>query len=108
MPKRPPADLGAAGRRLYRDLTTGYVLNPADQAVAVEAARTADALAELADLAGAATGSEKRLCLAEQRSQRLALSRLLRQLGLPDDDVPAPEVSSRVAQMRARHAERQR
>ncbi len=89
MAARAPAGLGPAGRKLFRELTTGYVLNPGELALAVEAARTADALSEMAELTAAATGPEKRLCLAEMRAQRLALGRLVAALRLPDDDSPA-------------------
>ncbi|MGR7023403.1 hypothetical protein [Geodermatophilus sp. URMC 62] len=92
---------------MFRDLTSGYVLTPAQRALAVEAARTADALVDVEALIAAANGAERRLCLAEARSQRLALTRILAALARPEEPAAArPKGGGRLAQLRALHGDR--
>ncbi|MCB0862612.1 MAG: hypothetical protein KDB66_05290 [Solirubrobacterales bacterium] len=95
---KPPAGLGDSGRDLWKsiwsDLPKRWELDEREQAVLLAACRQADDVARLevaADEHGPmTTGSRGQAVLnpavAEARQGRLALSRLLGQLHLPDDD----------------------
>lgn len=91
-PKRAPRDLGEAGKALWRAVHASYELTPAEEALVVEAARTADELARLAGMVGKTppiTNSAHGIIRAnpiwaEIRAHRVTLDRLLRSLALPD------------------------
>ncbi|TVL91936.1 hypothetical protein [Streptomyces sp. SAJ15] len=106
---RPPRGLGPAGRRLWREIQSGYELDADECALLVEACRTADELQALHEAIGAgpvvvpgSRGQPKVSPLfAEARAHRLALARLLAELALPGED---QEEGDTPAQARARHA----
>src|SRR2546430_15985174 len=91
--RRPtrPADLRAAGRRLWASVVADFDLGPDEIGALVEACRTAD---ELADLRAALTGQPMTVLgstgqtvanplLAEVRRHRATLGQLLERLSLP-------------------------
>lgn len=113
-PKRP-AGLGTAGARFWRAVTTENDLRP-DEVVLLEAAcRTIDTVAQLDEamrdepltVRGSAGQLREHPLLSEARQQRLALSRLLRQLALPEPEEVA-EVRDAVRARKARAAARAR
>lgn len=91
---RQPAGLGPAGKGLWRSLVDVYLLDPREVAQLSAACRQADDVAlleaELANDGVIVTGSkgQPRLSgvVAELRQGRLAVSRLLGDLALPDLD----------------------
>lgn len=87
MPKTPksPPGLGAAGRRLWRDVLARYDLDPHELALLAEAAKVADECNRLAALASIAPPEDPDWrALRELRAQRTLLSRLIVCLRLPD------------------------
>lgn len=91
-PKTPPK-MGAAGRRLWRDIVGTYDLRPDELLLLEKASRTADD-AERLDAAVAEAplmilGSQgqprEHPLLAQSRQTRALLAALLKQLALPDD-----------------------
>ena len=92
-PPTPPG-LAAAGRRLWREITTEYALRVDEVELLDAACRTADEIDRIeAELATAPTmvagskGQERPHPLfAEVRQHRLVLSRLLAALQIPDAD----------------------
>lgn len=87
-----PADLQAAGRSLWRQVTTTYDLRADELVVLTHACRTADLLARMEaamgdDLTITGTVGQPRPhpLMVEARQQRLALASMLKQLRLPDD-----------------------
>lgn len=104
-PKRPDG-LGARAAKLWADVVGTFDLRPDELIVLGEACRTMDTLARLDDaLRGAdlmVRGSQGQLrenpLLSEARQQRLALSRMLKQLDLPESD----DVAEFKAQRRSR------
>lgn len=101
MPRRAPAGLGARGRAFWRRTVGEYELTPAEAELLVEVCRVLDTCADLAEairadgttVAGSKGQPRVHPAIAELRAQRLALGRLLGQLGLEDDDgaaLPTP------------------
>lgn len=97
---RTPSDLGPSGRRLWRSAVADYALAEHELAQLLQAARLADTLNALAEVlaregvtvADPATGdSRPHPVLVELRHQRLALSRLLAALRVPDEDDQRPQ-----------------
>jgi hypothetical protein len=119
--RRPPSDLGAAGKALFRQLTgmtattkTGGTarleLNASELLILAMAARQADDIA-LMEKAIAADGAmvdgaagQRRLnqALVEVRQGRLALARLIAALAIPDVDHEQRSPASRHGQKAAR------
>lgn len=93
-PPRAPVGLQARGRAFWRHVTVAYELERDELELLVEACRLLDeceALAAvLAEQGYTVTGSTGQTrvhpAVTELRSSRLALGRLLAQLGLPDED----------------------
>lgn len=116
-PRKPvrPADLRAAGRRLWAEVTADFDLGPDEIGALREACRTAD---ELDDLRAALKGQPMTVpgstgqpvanpLLAEVRRHRATLAQLLERLSLPagDEDqgmTPAQRRAQRAAQQRWR------
>lgn len=94
-----PRGLNAAGRRLWDAGTTEFEWAQHELAMLEEACRTRDRIVELdAVVSGdgimikSSQGMRVHPAIAEARSQRLALARLLATLGIPPldgDDLPA-------------------
>jgi hypothetical protein len=90
---RAPAGLAKSGSKLWRDVTGKYALRVDELRILEDACRLADVLAALeaaaADAPLLSKGSMGQLVLhplvAEQKTHRSALARLLAQLKLPDD-----------------------
>lgn len=103
-PSDPPDDLGPAGRDLWVSMQAAYEFSTAEERQLVEAARTADELADLtaalrtstAIIKGSAGQDKANPLFAEIRAHRAALAALLQQLK------PAPEPDRRtVSQKRS-------
>jgi hypothetical protein len=87
-----PRGLKAGGRRLWSAVTTDFDLDESAQAVLTQACYTVDLLAELrAKLAetpaviDSAQGPRVHPLVVEVRQQRLALAKLIQQIGLPKE-----------------------
>jgi len=113
MTKKPPTDLRARGLAFWRGVDAGWVLSLDESVLLVEVCRlldTCDALQEALNRDGVlATGSAGQLrvspVVGELRACRLAVARMLAQIGLPDQTgatVASP------ATLRARRAARAR
>lgn len=95
---RAPSGLGKPGRALWRQVTEKYELRVDEQLLLEQCARSADLIDRLEAAAREAglttTGSQGQAVInpviAEIRLQKRELSRLLFQLGLPDDDAAGP------------------
>lgn len=110
---RAPVGLGAAGRRLWRAVTSDYELQPWELDSLTLACRQLDDVASLEALLAeqglVVPGSkgQPRLSavVSELRQARLAAARLLAEVGLPLDDegrpaTPAARRAQRAAQAR--------
>jgi hypothetical protein len=88
MIKKPPVprDLGAAGRKLWREVVADFELSPTELILLGETCRTLDAVELLAE--GEDAGDLR--VLRELRQQRLTLARLIAALRLPVQDDAAP------------------
>jgi hypothetical protein len=102
--RRAPSGLGRAGRALWSDVVADFELSSHEEALLLQAARTADAIDRL-EAVVAAEGdvldvppTPKRVhpALVEARQQRIALARLVACLAIPADD-EKPRRSSRPA-----------
>lgn len=93
---RAPEGLGKPGRALWRKVTGKYELRPDELLLLEQCARSADLIgrmeAEARDAGLTTTGSTGQAVInpviAELRLQKRELSRLLFQLGLPDEGAP--------------------
>jgi hypothetical protein len=87
----PPPGLGTDGRRLWRDINTGYELAPHELAVLAEACRVTDRLTGIATaladapltVAGSTGQPRAHPLLAEARMQARVLESLARALAIP-------------------------
>lgn len=109
-PPRAPGGLRSAAKRLWRTVLGGFELRP-DELVVLEAAcrladETADLEAALAAAPAMISGSKGQLrvnpIFAEVRNHRLALGRLLAQLGLADAGADAGSTKSTAGRRLAR------
>jgi len=90
---RAPAGLGVAGRALWRCLTGAYSFEPAELAVLGAACSQLDDIAALEQLvaeqgltvAGSAGQTRVHPAIAEIRQGRVALTRMVGALALPDE-----------------------
>lgn len=103
---RPPTGTRAAGRRLWEAITGDYELDEHELALAVEAVRTVDLLAELdaavrkdGALIDSPQGLKAHPAAVEARQQRIALARLLAALRMPAGE-DGDEVQGRRPQRR--------
>lgn len=103
---RAPRGLGAAGKRLFRELTDGTVYDPHEREIVRKACVTADELARieagLAEqplmVAGSTGALRANPLLAEQRQYVALLAALIRQLAPPaeqGEDAPLADRSAR-------------
>ena len=106
-----PTGLRAHGKRLWRDVVGSYSLRPDERRVLEDGCRLVDVIAALERamrgqpmvVKGSMGQDALNPLLAEQRSHRLALAALLRQLKLPDEPggrVAAPNQHREAAQSR--------
>jgi len=107
MTTRPPKDLAAAGRRLWRSITQIYDLSPAEMALLERACKTSDRLSRLDELitqtGPLVRGSVNQLraspLWAQLAEQERILAMQIRMLALPD---PAEQVEQGQAEWRNR------
>lgn len=94
MSERAPRGLRAGGKRLWHKVSDKYELNPDEHELLIEACRTVDELdsinAGIADGTPTVAGPRGQVVAnplyAEARAHRAVLGRLLRALGLPDEN----------------------
>lgn len=94
MAERAPRGLRAGGKRLWRKVADKYELNADEHELLIEACRTVDELDSINEaiadgtptVAGPRGNSVANPLYAEARAHRAVLNRLLRALGLPDED----------------------
>ncbi len=93
MGNHAPKGLNLTGRRLWKDISTGYQLRPDELRVLESACKTADLIDRLeevlADAEPVVLGSKGQNVahplIAEVRMQRVAFAGLLRALRIPDE-----------------------
>lgn len=106
---RAPADLGGAGRTVWRRLVSAYAFEEHELAVLETACRQADDVAALEVLiandgltvAGSAGQPRLNPAVAEARQGRIAFAKLLGALALPAEDGKPQTHASRTAQKAA-------
>lgn len=89
-----PRGAGTAGRALFRSITEAFELEPHEIAVLGQVVRVADriaALDALVDAEGVMVEGKVHGALVESRLERLALSRMLTALRLPDQADQRPQ-----------------
>ncbi len=95
---REPDKLDAAGRELWNHISKDFDLSPHEAALLEEACRTRDRIAQMRSqvstdgvMLPSSQGLRLHPAISEERSQRLALARLLATLAVPglDDDLPS-------------------
>jgi hypothetical protein len=94
---RYPKGLGASGRRLWKSVLTDYELEQHEEALLVQACRTADTLEDLQcviDAEGVLLDTKPHPALVEARQQRLVLARLIVALRVPLGEEASPHVGS--------------
>jgi hypothetical protein len=92
VPYSVPLNLKDAGKQLYADIASNWVLRPDEQRVLQDACAQADLVDELAAamegepylVKGSQGQSVINPLISEQRQHRLALASLIKQLRLPD------------------------
>ena len=108
VPYSVPKNLGTAGKQLYADIASNWVLRPDEQRVLQDACAQADLVDELAAamdgqpylVKGSQGQSVINPLISEQRQHRLALASLIKQLRLPDA-ADTPEARSTAARAAA-------
>ena len=111
--KRTPRGLRARGRALWDDVATAYSLRADEYRILEDACRLVDtptALERAADgqpltVKGSAGQPVLNPLIAEQRPHRLALSALLKQLKLPDEDPMAGKSNQHSSAAQSRWAQ---
>lgn len=97
---RTPSDLGAGGKKFFRDVVGTYDLDAHEVRVLIEAARTVDEMDRVRKALDAATdlvvkGSTGQPCehplLGSLRNHRATFDKLLARLALPDSEGGAPQ-----------------
>lgn len=90
---KPPAGLKTSGRRLWRAVMSGFVLDQHEETLLREACRTADLLDELqtiveaeGPMSASSQGVRVHPAAVELRQQRIAFARLLTGLRIPTGD----------------------
>lgn len=85
-----PRGLRAPGKRLWRAVTSDFLLDPPELELLGEACRTVDLIADLRSewaesgvIISSSQGPRVHPAVVEARQQRLALQKLLSALGLP-------------------------
>ena len=94
-PPQPPSGLALAGRRLWADIVAAFDLRADELVILGQAARMLDeldlmgaALAAQGPVVAGSTGQPRpNALLGECRQHRIALARLLAQIGVDDDTV---------------------
>jgi hypothetical protein len=98
---KPPADAGAAGRRLWRGVTSRYELEPQEMELLRQAVRVADLCEELqatVDREGVMVDGRAHPAAVELRQQRALLGRLIVALRIPadaEDEAKPPQRTQR-------------
>lgn len=111
---RPPKDLGPAGRKVWRDVFGALELEGGRRAVAEEACRVADTMAQLSEAVEVqgmmSVGSRGQPVLhpavGELGKQRALFERLLRSIDVTDGSVSAASVQAAKAATSRRLRER--
>ena len=105
---RVPTGLRARGRALWADVASKYALRPDERRILEDSCRLADTIAALEravrgqplTVKGSAGQPVVNPLIAEQRTHRLALGALLKQLRLPDEAAGRPNQHRSAAQSR--------
>jgi phage terminase small subunit len=94
---KPPSHLRAAGKKLWKDVVTGFELGDHDLHVLAAACEAADRVADAREVIDTNGGivAANRLALATERDSRTAMLRALRELGLNLETTAAPKPPTR-------------